>query len=90
MIKIHEDGSITLSGKVASPLHLAILAINDEVKGRELAADIDDWECALGDFIGEDILQWDVKRAKISPPVFFWRRRKFHYPAGHAHELDAP
>lgn len=80
MIEISKDGTITLRGKVAQPLLVAIRAIRDEVNDGEIRGDIDDWECALGDFIGEDVANGEVRDRCNNGASYTWRDTTVQYP----------
>jgi hypothetical protein len=54
MIVITSDGEVILRGKTARILYLVVKSIQDRAEGRKWDGDMDDWECALGDFIAEE------------------------------------
>jgi hypothetical protein len=79
MIKIRENGEVILNGKVAEAFRVAFAGIYDEVKGRDPQGAIDDWECAMAEFIGENIESGRFEDKCERIPAYKWRDQKVRY-----------
>jgi len=79
VIKIRENGEVILNGKVAEAFRVAFAGIHDEVNDRDPQGCIDDWECALADFIGEEIKAGHTEDKCERIPQYKWRDQQVRY-----------
>lgn len=80
MILVFQDGTVQLKGKPAQILRMAIASIREEVGSNRTDLNIDDWECALAEFIAEDVRDGLIEdRARDQDINVKWRDLEFHY-----------